>query len=138
ESILSTPLASRHVLDLADKVPNNEIRLSDVIEKLTREDDTAGAPVKFQLYMRDAFLKSARSIKRRPRNIEALQRKAQAKKTSHRARWSLQRTIPMEDQKIGGMLRDLGLTQLQLAVIDESLRQSAAAKRKTKRPPARF
>lgn len=88
--------------------------------------------------MRDAFLKSARSIKRRLRNIEALQRKAQAKKTSHRARWSLQRTIPMEDQKIVGMLRDLGLTQLQLAVIDESLRQSAAAKRKTKRPPARF
>ena len=58
DSILSTPVASRHVLDLADKVQNDEIRLSDVIEGLTREDDTAGAPVKFQLDTRDAFLKS--------------------------------------------------------------------------------
>jgi len=31
------------------------------------------------------------------------------------------------------MLRDLGLTRLQLTVIAESLRQSAAAKKKTKR-----
>ena len=125
ESILSTPVAYRHVLDLADKVQKDEIRLSDVIEGLTREDDTAGAPVKFQVDTRGAFLKSVRSIKRRLRNIEALQRKAQAKKTSQRARWLLRRTIAREDQKIVGMLRDLGLTRLQLTVIAESLRQSA-------------
>jgi RNA polymerase primary sigma factor len=125
ESILSTPVASRHVLDLADKVQNDEIRLSDVIEGLTREDDTAGAPVKFQLDTRDAFLKSVRSIKRRLKNIEALQRKARAKKASQRARWLLRRTIAREDQKIVGMLRDLGLARLQLTVIAESLRQSA-------------
>jgi RNA polymerase primary sigma factor len=99
--------------------------LSDVIERLTREDDTAGAPVEFPLDTRDAFLKSVRSIKRRLRKIEALQRKAQAKKTSQRARRLLRRTITREDQKIVGMLRDLGLTRLQLTAIAESLRQSA-------------
>ena len=85
ESILSMPVAFRHVLDLADKVQNNEIRLSDVIEKLTREDDTAGAPVKFQLDTRDAFLKSARSIKRRLRNIEAAAAQSAGKKNVPRS-----------------------------------------------------
>jgi RNA polymerase primary sigma factor len=125
ESILSTPVASQHVLDLADKVQNDEIRLSDVIEGVTREDDAAGAPVKFQLDTRDAFLKSARSIKTRLRKIEARQRKAEAKKTSQRARWLLRRSIAREEQKIVSILRDLGLTRLQLTVIAESLRQSA-------------
>ena len=125
ESILSTPVAAQYVLDLADKVQNDEIRLSDVIEGLTREDDTAGAPVEFQLDRREAFLKSVRAIRRRLRNIEALQRKAQAKKTSQRARWLLQRTIIKKSQQIVGILRDLCLTRLQLMVIAESLRQSA-------------
>ena len=80
KSILSTPVASRHVLDLADKVQNDVIRLSDVIEGLPRGDEAAGAPVRIKLDTRDGFLKSVRSIRRRLRNIEALQRKAQAKK----------------------------------------------------------
>jgi RNA polymerase primary sigma factor len=123
ESILSTPVASQYVLSLADKVQNDEIRLSDVIEGLTREDDTAVAPVESQFNRRDAFLKSVISIKRRLGNVEALQRKAHAKETSQRARPLLQRTITKNKQQILGMLRDLGLTRLQLTVIGESLRQ---------------
>ncbi len=125
ESILSTPVALQYVLSLADKVQSDEIRLSDVIEGLTREDDTAGAPVESQFNRRDAFLKSVISIKRRLRNVEALQRKAHAKETSQRARPLLQRTITKNKQQILGMLRDFGLTRLQLTVIAESLRQWA-------------
>jgi RNA polymerase primary sigma factor len=125
ESILSTPVALQHVLGIADKIQNGEIRLSDVIEGLTREDDSAGALVEFQVDKRDAFLKSVSSIQRRLRNLEPLRRKAEAKKTSQRARLLLRRNIAKKNQQIIGMLRDLGLTRLQLAAIAESLRHSA-------------
>jgi RNA polymerase primary sigma factor len=125
ESILSTPLALRHVLDLAEKIQKNQIRLSDVIEGMSKEDDAAGAPVEFQFDRREAFLKSVNSVQRRLRNLEALQSKARAKKTSQRARTALQRTIARKKQQIVDMLRDLGLTRLQLTAIAESLRQWA-------------
>jgi RNA polymerase primary sigma factor len=125
ESILSTPVALQYVLGLADKIQNDEIRLSDVIEGLTREDDDAAAPVESQFDRRAAFLRSVGSIQRRLRNVEALQRKAPAKKTSQQARLILHRTITKNKQQIVGMLRDLGLTRLQLTVIAESLRQWA-------------
>lgn len=123
ETILSTPLAVQYVLGLAGKVQNDEIRLSDVLEGLTREDDTAAALGDFQSDRRDVFLKSASSIQRRLRKLEALQRKAHAKKTSQRARLLLQAAIAKNKQEIVGMLRDLGLARLQLTLIAESLRQ---------------
>ena len=55
ESVLSTPLALQHVHGLADKLQKHEIRLSDVIEGLTREDDTAEAPDELQFDRREAF-----------------------------------------------------------------------------------
>jgi RNA polymerase primary sigma factor len=125
ESILSTPVALQHVLGLAKKIQNGEIRLSDVIEGLTREDDTAGAPGEFQVDRRDAFLKSISSIQRRLRNVQPLRRKAEAKKTSQRARLLLRRNIAKKNQQIAGLLRALGLTRLQLTAIAESLRHSA-------------
>jgi RNA polymerase primary sigma factor len=123
ESILSTPVAWQYVLSLADKLQNEEIRLSDVIEGLTREDDIPGTG-EFQSDRRDAFLKSVSSVERSWRNVESLQRKARAKKTSERARLLLCRAIAKKKQKMIGILRDLGLTRLQLTVIAESLRQS--------------
>jgi RNA polymerase primary sigma factor len=122
ESILSTPVALQQVLGLAGKIQNDEIRLSDVIEGLTREDDTASAAVEFRFDRRDAFLKSVSSIQRCSRKLEALQRKAQAKKNSQRARLLLDGTIAKKKQEIIGLLRDLGLTRLQLTAIAESLR----------------
>ncbi len=125
ENILSTPVALQHVLGLADKIQNGEIRLSEVIEGLTREDDAAGAPVEFQIDRREAFLKSVSSIQRRLRNVEPLRRKAEAKKTSQRARLLLRRNIAKKNQQIAGLLRGLDLTRLQLTAIAESLRHSA-------------
>jgi RNA polymerase primary sigma factor len=125
ESILSTPIALQYVLALAAKVQNDEIRLSDVIQGLAREDDTPGAPVEFRFEKRDAFLRAVSSIQRRARNLEALERKAQAKNTSERARLLLQRTIAQKKQQIVGMLGGLALTRLQLKIVAESLRQSA-------------
>ena len=125
ESILSTPVALQHVLGLADKIQKDEIRLSDVIEGLTREGDGADAPVEFQFDRRDAFVRAVSSIQRRQRNVEARQRKAYAKKNSHRTGSLMHRTIAENKQQIVGMLRDLGLTRLQLTVIAESLRQWA-------------
>ena len=122
ESILSTPVALQYVLGLAGKIQNDEIRLSDVLEGLTREDDTANPGVEFHFDRRDAFLKSVSSIQRCSKKSEALQRKAQAKKTSKRARLSLDRAIAKKKQQIIGLLRDLGLTRLQLTAIAESLR----------------
>jgi RNA polymerase primary sigma factor len=119
ESILSTPVALQHVLGLAGKIQNDEIRLSDVIEGLTREDDTAG--VELHSDKREAFLKSVSLIQRCSNKSKALQRKAQAKKTSQGARLLLDRTIARKKQEIIGLLRDLGLTRLQLMAIAESL-----------------
>lgn len=123
-SILSTPVALSYVLGLADKIQKHEIRLSDVIEGLTREDDNVGAPVELS-DKRDAFLKSLRSLKRRRRNIVALQHKVRAKKTSKRAQSLLHRLVVKKKQQLAGILRDLCLTQLQLTAIAESLRQAA-------------
>jgi RNA polymerase primary sigma factor len=120
ESILSTPLALQHVLGLAGKIQDGEIRLSDVIEGLTREDDTAS--VEFHSDKRDAFLKSVSLIQRCSNKLKALQRKAQAGKTSQRARLLLDRTIAIKKQEIVGLLHNLGLTRLQLTAIAESLR----------------
>ena len=120
ESILSTPVALQHVLDLAGKIQDDEIRLSDVIEGLTREDDTAS--VEFHSDERDAFLKSVSLIRRCANRLKALQRKAQAGKTSQRARLLLDRTIVTKKQEIVGLLRNLGLNRLQLTAIAESLR----------------
>ena len=125
ESVLSTPLALQHVHGLADKLQKHEIRLSDVIEGLTREDDTAEAPDELQFDRREAFLKSASAIHRRLRSLEALQCKVDAKKTSERARSALHRTIAKKKQEMLGMLRDLGLIRLQLTAIAKSLRQWA-------------
>ena len=122
-SILSTPVALNYVLDLADKIQKDEIRLSDVIEGLTREDDV-GAPLELS-DKRDAFLKSLSSVQRRRRNIAALQHKVRAKKTSKRAQSLLQRIIVKKKQQLAGMLGDLCLTRLQLTAIAESLRQAA-------------
>jgi RNA polymerase primary sigma factor len=122
-SILSTPVALSYVLGLADKIQKDEIRLSDVIEGLRREDDNVGAPVELS-DKRDAFLKSLRSLERRRRNIVALQHKVRAKKTK-RAQSLLHRLIVKKKQQLAGILRDLCLTQLQLTAIAESLRQAA-------------
>ena len=67
-------------------------------------------------------MKSVSSIQRCSRKLEALQRKAQAKKNSQRARLLLDGTIAKKKQEIIGLLRDLGLTRLQLTAIAESLR----------------
>jgi RNA polymerase primary sigma factor len=123
-SILSTPVALSYVLGLADKIQKDKIRLSDVIEGLTREDDKVGAPGELS-DKRDAFLKSLSSLERRRRSIEALQHKVRAKKTSKRAQSLLHRLIVKKKQQLAGMLRDLCLTQLQLTAIAESLRQAA-------------
>jgi RNA polymerase primary sigma factor len=125
ESILSTPVALQHVLGLAAKIQNDEIRLSDVIDGLTREDDVHGTAVEFLSDSRDAFLKSVTSLQRRWRNLESLQRKVRAKKISQRARLLLYQTIAKKKQEMLGILRDLGLTRLQLTIIAESLRQSS-------------
>jgi RNA polymerase primary sigma factor len=122
ESILSTPVALQHVLGLARRIQNDEIRLSDVIEGLTREDDIASAGDEYHSDKRDAFLKSISSIERCSNQWKVLQRKAQAGKTSTRARLLLDRTIAKKKQEIIGLLRDLGLTRLQLTAIAESLR----------------
>ena len=124
ESILSTPIALQHVLGLAAKILNDEIRLSDVIGGLTREDDVQGMPAEVECDRRDAFLKSVSSLERRWRNLESLQRKAREKKTSERARLLLRRSIVKKKQGMIGILRDLGLTRLQLTMIAESLQQS--------------
>ena len=55
ESILSTPVALDYVLGLGDKVQNDEIRLSDVLEGLTREDDNPGAVVELSSDKRQRF-----------------------------------------------------------------------------------
>ena len=120
ESILSTPIALQHVLGLAGKIQNDEIRLSDVIEGLRREDDIAG--VELRSDKRDVFLKSVRSIERCSNKAKALQRKAQAGKTSQRARLLIDRTVAKKKQEIIRRLRDLGLTRMQLTAIAESLR----------------
>jgi len=125
ESIFSTPVALQHVLGLATKIQNDEIRLSDVIHGLTREDDVHGTPVEFQSDSRDAFLKSVSLLQRRWRNLESLQRKVRAKKISQRARLLLYQSIAKKKQEVIGILRDLGLTRLQLTIIVESLRQSS-------------
>ena len=110
------------MLGLAVKIQNDEVRLSDIIEGLTREDDAAAAGVEFQLGKKDEFLKSVSSIERCSNKSKSLQRKAQAGKTSPRARLLLERTIAKRKQEIIGRLRDLGLTRLQLTAIAESLR----------------
>ena len=125
ESILSTPVALQHVLGLAGKIQNDEIRLSDVIEGLTREDDTAG--VELHSDKREAFLKSVSLIQRCSNKLKALQRKAQAKKTSQGARLLLDRTIARKKQEIIGLLRDLSLFVTQLAAALLQLGGFAAA-----------
>ena len=62
---------------------------------------------------------------RRRRNIEALQGKQRAKKTSEREKSLLHRLIAGKKLQLAGMLRDLGLARAQLTAIAESLRQAA-------------
>lgn len=125
ESILSTPVALDYVLGLGAKVQNDEIRLSDVIEGLTREDHNPGTVGELSFDKRHAFLKALGSVQRRRRNIEALQRKQRAKKTSEREKSLLHRLIAGKKLQLAGMLRDLGLARAQLTAIAESLRQAA-------------
>ena len=59
---------------LGGKIHDDEIRLSEVIEGTTREDDTANAAAELQFDRRDAFLNSVRSIQRRSKNRSAAER----------------------------------------------------------------
>ncbi|MEX0804563.1 MAG: sigma-70 family RNA polymerase sigma factor [Candidatus Binatia bacterium] len=129
ESILSTPLALDYALALGEKMTTAELRLSDIVDGLKKEDDAGDGNhdcgCASQIEPKQAFLKSVSGLRRRAGAVKSLKQKLRAKETSNHEKSMIETRLAKKKQEIVAILRALGLARSHLAAIAEPLKKAS-------------
>ena len=129
ESILSTPLALDYALALGEKMRTAELRLSDIVDGLKKEDDAGDSNhdcvCANEIEPRQAFLKSVSGLRRRAGAVESLKQKLRAKETSNHEKSIIETRLAKKKQEVVAILRALGLARSHLAAIAEPLKKAS-------------
>lgn len=121
ESVLSTPFAIRYVLALAEKIRNNQLRLSAVTDSLDRENHDADAG---EIKKKHAYLRSIARLGRHAANLESLRRKLRAGKISKQQRRRVEKLLTQKRLEALALVQSLRLRQPHRAAIAASLRDA--------------
>ena len=121
ESILSTPLAIRYVLALAEAIKNNQLKLSDVTESLTKEGRDAGAG---EAKQKHAYLRSIARLGRLAANLESLRRELRPVKTCEQQSQRVEKLLAQKKREALALLQALCLRNPHRAAIAASLKKA--------------
>ena len=120
EALFLTPLCLRHAISLGDAVAGGELDIREVLQKSDGEDDESG-----QTFDPKPFLKSIAKLKRFSHEQAKLRRQLNQTRVSEKRRTTLNKSNTALSNKIGDLLKELGLSSFRLEVMVQNLKQSS-------------
>jgi len=121
EEVFSAPIALRYVIDVAEKVRGEELKIGDVVN--FTDDDAAGAL--HEVYRKD-FLTAVAKIRRWSHSRERLARKSGRVRVQKGARERWEKLVQQKQREIVEGLTELGIANVHVETIVSQLKHTHA------------
>jgi RNA polymerase primary sigma factor len=120
EEVFSAPIALRYVIDVAEKVRREELKIGDVVN-ITDDDAAAGA---LQEAYRKDFLTAVAKIRRWSRSRERLSGKSGRVRVQKGARERLEKLLQRKQREIVEGLTELGIANVHIETVVSQLKHT--------------
>ena len=118
EEVFSSPIARRYIIDIAEKIRREELRIGDVVN--ITDDDAAAAALQ-EAYRTD-FLMAVAKIRRWSRSCERLATKAGRVRIRKGARERFEKVLQQKQREIVESLAELGIATVHIENIVSQLK----------------